>query len=250
VDFGVSSFEYAFDPSLSEAGPNLHPTEQHENMVAKGDGTAYTSFGETSPAMNDLSLPNQEIDYKNMRGFMVEDPSNLQPPTPLILLPISTRISCSHIGCAATFTRQSDLRRYQSVHDWGLKVLRCVALGCGRTFIRFDKLRDHQRVRHTNLPASVQRREFIEHRCTIKDCPKNKIGGYSRKDKLVEHTWRKHAELGYKRAGAHFCTDDGCPKRNGMGFSTIEELDAHMVVEHPSEDRDVSALSTPENIVA
>jgi hypothetical protein len=219
-------------------------------MVAKGDGTAYTSFGETSPAMNDLSLPDQEIDYKNMRGFMVEDPSNLQPPTPLILLPISTCISCSHIGCAATFTRQSDLRRHQSVHDRGLKVLRCVALGCGRTFIRFDKLRYHQRVRHTNLPASVQRREFIEHRCTIKDCPKNKIGGYSRKDKLVEHMWRKHAELGYKRAGAHFCTDDGCPKRNGMGFSTIEELDAHMVVEHPSEDRDVSALSTPENIVA
>jgi hypothetical protein len=38
---------------------------------------------------------------------------------------------------------------------------------------------------------------FIRHFCHVQGCPKSNGAGYKRKDKLTEHLWKKHADLGF-----------------------------------------------------
>jgi hypothetical protein len=86
----------------------------------------------------------------------------LQPPpafTPgAVMNP--TRIPCNILGCSVTFNRDGDRTRHEtSVH--GLNQV------------------------------------FQLYLCPIVGCPKSRGAGYTRKDKLTEHMWRKHGHLGY-----------------------------------------------------
>jgi transposase-like protein len=65
----------------------------------------------------------------------------------------------------------------------------CSHLGCLLTFKR-----DADRARHE---ASVHGINFIRHFCHVQGCPKSNGAGYKRKDKLTEHFWKKHADLGF-----------------------------------------------------
>jgi hypothetical protein len=67
----------------------------------------------------------------------------------------------------------------------------CRILGCSVAFNR-----DGDRIRHE---ASVHglNQVFQLYLCPIAECPKSWGAGYTRKDKLTEHMWKKHGDLGF-----------------------------------------------------
>jgi hypothetical protein len=67
----------------------------------------------------------------------------------------------------------------------------CSILGCSVAFNR-----EGDRIRHE---ASVHglNQVFQLYLCPIAGCPKSWGAGYTRKDKLTEHMWKKHGDLGY-----------------------------------------------------
>jgi hypothetical protein len=69
----------------------------------------------------------------------------------------------------------------------------CTQPGCTRTFTR-----DSDRIRHNNTVHGARQAVYL---CPVAGCPKSQGMGYSRADKVTEHKWKKHADLGYtKRA--------------------------------------------------
>jgi hypothetical protein len=142
-----------------------------------------------------------------MRGFKVHDPMNIQRPTPLILLPVGTRISCTWPQCNVTFARESDRRRpISSIHRFAGRTARNCPFcgkGCSRTdyltahirgyfkhtayrrFSQWEHLRAHMRS-HFNLRAYRIPVHPTLFTCPIHTCAKSRGKGYSRKDKLAE----------------------------------------------------------------
>jgi hypothetical protein len=68
----------------------------------------------------------------------------------------------------------------------------CTHLTCTRTFKRH-----FERTRHE---ASVHRTHRQRYLCPITGCPKSQGKAYSRADKVTEHLWKKHANLGYMKS--------------------------------------------------
>ncbi|KAH8689843.1 hypothetical protein BGW36DRAFT_411763 [Talaromyces proteolyticus] len=68
---------------------------------------------------------------------------------------------------------------------------RCNFPTCTRRFKRPSDLARHQYTVHLNVQG---------HHCPIVGCPKARGKGYSRADKVTEHLWRKHGDLGYVKA--------------------------------------------------
>jgi hypothetical protein len=70
-------------------------------------------------------------------------------PGPAVNSP-HTRLTCPHVGCGVSTTRQTDLRRHMRKH--GRPQHDCPVAGCDRKgmkgFFRSDKLVEHQRKKH------------------------------------------------------------------------------------------------------
>ncbi|KAE8448920.1 hypothetical protein EG329_008716 [Mollisiaceae sp. DMI_Dod_QoI] len=71
-------------------------------------------------------------------------------------------------------------------------LMRCAYPPCTKRFNR-----NYERVRHED---SVHRNNQGAHLCPIAGCDKSQGNGYSRADKVIEHLWKKHADLGYVKA--------------------------------------------------
>ncbi|PQE30051.1 Zinc C2H2-like protein [Rutstroemia sp. NJR-2017a WRK4] len=69
--------------------------------------------------------------------------------------------------------------------------IRCTRPGCTKTFQR-----DADRIRHEH---TKHRNNYGQHRCPIVGCPQNRGKGLSRSDKVTEHLWKMHANLGYTK---------------------------------------------------
>jgi hypothetical protein len=67
----------------------------------------------------------------------------------------------------------------------------CSILGCPVAFNR-----DSDRIRHEAAVHGFNQALQL-HLCPILNCPKSQGAGYTRKDKLTEHMWKKHGDLGY-----------------------------------------------------
>jgi len=62
---------------------------------------------------------------------------------------------------------------------------------CQKTFKRdADRIR-HENSKHLNIAGA--------HICQVTGCPKSQGRGYTRSDKLTEHMWKKHGNLGYTK---------------------------------------------------
>ncbi|CAG8977383.1 hypothetical protein HYALB_00007013 [Hymenoscyphus albidus] len=70
-------------------------------------------------------------------------------------------------------------------------IIMCTQTGCLHTFTH-----DADRVRHEASVHGVNRRAFF---CHVPGCPKSTGTSYSRADKLKEHLYKKHANLGYTK---------------------------------------------------
>ncbi|PMD27002.1 hypothetical protein NA56DRAFT_725824 [Hyaloscypha hepaticicola] len=66
----------------------------------------------------------------------------------------------------------------------------CTQPPCSVTFKR-----DADRIRHERAVHKVNQQ--ILHLCAVPGCPKGQGAGYSRADKLTEHMWKKHGNLGF-----------------------------------------------------
>lgn len=69
-------------------------------------------------------------------------------------------------------------------------------LKCPNCMITFG--RDADRIRHNSTVHGINRRT---HLCPVPGCEKSQGRGYSRPDKVKEHLWRKHGDLGYVKGG-------------------------------------------------
>ncbi|KAE9377461.1 hypothetical protein N431DRAFT_461067 [Stipitochalara longipes BDJ] len=65
----------------------------------------------------------------------------------------------------------------------------CTQFPCPVTFKR-----DADRIRHEAAVHGINRSVYL---CHVVGCNKSQGVGYTRKDKLTEHLWRKHANLGF-----------------------------------------------------
>jgi hypothetical protein len=74
------------------------------------------------------------------------------------------------------------------------KRIPCDQPGCNLTFSRHsDQIRHRDTVHQASQTVRL---------CPVAGCTKSRGRGYSRDDKITEHLWRKHPELGYKKAGS------------------------------------------------
>jgi hypothetical protein len=72
-------------------------------------------------------------------------------------------------------------------------LIQCTALGCSATFKR-----EPDRLRHESAVHGInQLLQF--YLCPVIGCSKSQGSGYTRKDKLTEHLWKKHGNLGYTK---------------------------------------------------
>jgi hypothetical protein len=67
--------------------------------------------------------------------------------------------------------------------------IQCTQAGCLATFSR-----ETDRIRHQ---TAIHRTNHGVHLCLILGCVKAQGRGYSRADKVTEHLWKKHGDLGY-----------------------------------------------------
>jgi hypothetical protein len=65
----------------------------------------------------------------------------------------------------------------------------CHQFGCFATFKR-----DPDRIRHEAAVHGINKATYL---CHVVGCNKSQGVGYTRKDKLTEHLWKKHGNLGY-----------------------------------------------------
>jgi hypothetical protein len=65
----------------------------------------------------------------------------------------------------------------------------CYQFGCFATFKR-----DPDRIRHEAAVHGINKATYL---CHVVGCNKSQGVGYTRKDKLTEHLWKKHGNLGY-----------------------------------------------------
>ncbi|PMD27003.1 hypothetical protein NA56DRAFT_640802 [Hyaloscypha hepaticicola] len=65
----------------------------------------------------------------------------------------------------------------------------CHQFGCFATFKR-----DPDRIRHEAAVHGINKATYL---CHVVGCNKSQGVGYTRKDKLTEHLWKKHGNLGF-----------------------------------------------------
>jgi hypothetical protein len=69
--------------------------------------------------------------------------------------------------------------------------LPCTAPWCLMTFKR-----KHERDRHAASVHGINHRVYL---CHVNGCPKHRGTPFSRQDKLTEHMWKNHGNLGYRK---------------------------------------------------
>jgi hypothetical protein len=142
IDFGNHHFD------MSSALPTAF-----SSVLMTGHGPVERISTTPEFGMNMLSLSTPDSGFYSTRkyDFMVRDPLNIEPPIPLVMVPVNTRVSCTEPGCNVTFSRESDRRRHvRTIHQLNAGYY-CKEIGCSRRgegYSRKDKLIEHQRKKH------------------------------------------------------------------------------------------------------
>lgn len=145
-----------------------------------------TPFGVTNHTSNgnDLLVSGENFNSNVNQG------SN---PYESVLLGEQNAIGGPLFDPASSITRDFDIE-FQATHsnavvDPGDHQYRCNL--CHRAFKR-----DADRIRHENSVHSMRAGIYL---CPIVGCAKSQGRGLSRADKVTEHLWRKHGNLGYTK---------------------------------------------------
>ena len=171
ADAGTSYFDddgflLTFDQQLGAPAPQTQSntmcaTTSNNNAVDSFDGSMGNSF--QTPFT--LNPPLSTLDWNVAFPFLGLNTSAAQVARPFQVMqttaaPIQQRVSilCTQFGCFVTFKRDTD------------------------------------RLRHEAAVHGINQRL---HLCPVLGCPKSQGKAYSRVDKLTEHMWKKHGNLGF-----------------------------------------------------
>ncbi|KAL2073904.1 hypothetical protein VTL71DRAFT_11230 [Oculimacula yallundae] len=122
----------------------------------------FTHDSVPAPFPGSFALP---VTNMNTSMFALPNPTfpvQVQAQVPVQVIQVQGRRACHQASCTKTFKRDSDRRRHEVV------------------------------VHGVNRPLQL-------HLCHVPGCIRSVGAGYSRHDKLVEHLWKKHANLGFAR---------------------------------------------------
>jgi hypothetical protein len=147
------------------------------------DDTYPLSISEDSNASNDVS------------DFVTQDLFDPGYPSPTIQNPSPTSFNRPGGPANVAMPIPQPIPQAQAVPATSgalpTPAMPCSIPWCTKTFRR-----KHEQVRHE---ASVHGINQGIHRCLIIGCPSSQGRGFSRKDKLTEHMWKKHENLGYAK---------------------------------------------------
>jgi hypothetical protein len=177
-----SNFAEPFPPFNGYVGPELE-TPSHVFGLPLMNGrllppTDFFQFADDGKIGHELSFPEQSPEATPMQGQ--PDGSNVWDSSGLA-------------NAAAPYNGQASNPPYaaNAVPQWP-DVFLCNYPTCRQTFKRDADRSRHEQSVHFKSPGL--------HLCPIAGCPKSYGKGYSRLDKVTEHLWRKHANLGFTKA--------------------------------------------------
>jgi hypothetical protein len=163
-ELGWDISPHVFEPTIMNGG--LWPS------------TEGSQFADLETIGHELSYPMQTPEATFMQGqpdgYDVWDDSGLATASP------STHGPFSAPGFVPNVVPQSP------------GVIPCNFPTCPKTFKRDSDRTRHEQAVHLKLPGF--------HLCPIAGCQKSCGKGYSRPDKVTEHLWKKHANLGFTKA--------------------------------------------------
>jgi len=177
-----SNFAEPFPPFTGYVGPELETSSHVFGFPLMSGGllppTDCFQLADNVNLGHELSFPEQSREATSMQG---------QPDGS------SVWDSNGVANAAAPYNGQASNPTYAptAVHQWPAVIL-CNYPTCAQTFKR-----DADRSRHE---LSVHFKSPGLHLCPIAGCPKSYGKGYSRPDKVTEHLWKKHANLGFTKA--------------------------------------------------
>lgn len=178
--------------AASVEGLNLFSQSQfsEDAIVILNPSPMDMDFSEPAPAFDQYT---QRFDIENAVPMGVLDPFNHTQVVEDVILISNSTMGFSEpapvfgIPSAAPF-------EFQPEPQLGLdpSIIMCTA-GCYMTFSRHP-----DRVRHEASVHGVNQQAFF---CHVPGCSKGMGRGtpYKRQDKLTEHLWKKHANLGYRK---------------------------------------------------
>jgi hypothetical protein len=140
-----------------------------------------------------FSISNESNAIHDVPDFVIQD--LVDPDYPSLTTQTSSLASFKFPGGPANIVMPipQQIPQAQAVHADPAPIrgaIRCSVPWCPMTFKR-----KHEQTRHE---ASVHSINQGVHRCPVIGC--SSYGrGYSRRDKLTEHMWKKHANLGYTK---------------------------------------------------
>ncbi|PMD18657.1 hypothetical protein NA56DRAFT_242173 [Hyaloscypha hepaticicola] len=177
-----SNFAEPFPPLNGYVGPKLETPSHVFGLPLMNGGllppTDFFQFADDGKIGHELSFPEQSPEATSMQGQ--PDGSNVWDSSGLA-------------NAAAPYNGQASNPPYaaNAVPQWP-DVFLCHYPTCRQTFKRDTDRSRHEQSVHFNNPGL--------HLCPIAGCPKSYGKGYSRPDKVTEHLWRKHANLGFTKA--------------------------------------------------
>lgn len=177
-----SNFAEPFPPLNGYVGPELETSPHVFGFPLMNGGllppTDCLQFADNGNLGHELSFPEQSREATSMQGQ--PDGSNVWDSSGLAY-------------AAAPYNEQGSNPTYASntVPQWPAVIL-CNYPTCGQIFKRDADRSRHEQSVHFKSPGLYL--------CPIAGCPKSYGKGYSRPDKVTEHLWRKHANLGFTKA--------------------------------------------------
>jgi hypothetical protein len=157
----VVSQEPVFGLGTELSNPNAsQDTPLNTGISYFSNGGAFKSTGAWSSQHQQTQIGGYQEEAPMIQGVLFP-PSQLDPPQhPTVR---ATAFACAHGNCNQVFTRKSDLARHRS---------------------------------------TVHGLNHVKYFCNVPGCSKSQGHGqgYSRDDKLTEHLWKKHGNLGYTKS--------------------------------------------------
>jgi hypothetical protein len=124
-------------------------------------------------------------------SFHLNEPLDSMQGSAHLLTPTIPQGQFGQVAQVAQATLPLATRTAASGMTPALAQFHCTQIGCPVAFKR-----DPDRVRHEAALHGINQGFYL---CPVAGCIKNQGARYSRKDKLTEHMWKKHANLGFTK---------------------------------------------------
>lgn len=197
VNPGIDGIPAFWSPWMSSTIEHATDNASDKAVGHVTDSAATQSFASSvwMPMMSPTNLVLGNLDVMANHAVAAGMIPTSSSPTRAVIIPIHNMAAFSNqnnnfipVSVSQAPTQMVAPRRH---------TFRCGFATCGRVFARKSDMDRHTNTVHRN---TLQQQPLPLHLCLIAGCSKARGIGYSRADKLTEHMWKKHANLGYTKA--------------------------------------------------